>query len=971
MSASSARVIDGKALALRVRNEVADRVQHLKKHGITPGLTVVLVGADPASQVYVRNKALACEKAGMKSDVIKLPASTTQAELLALIERLNADNSVHGILVQLPLPAPLDEHAVIEAISAAKDVDGFHISNAGLLLTGQPLFRPCTPYGVMKMLEDEGVNLRGAEAVIIGASNIVGKPMALMLQAAGATITICNSKTKDLAAHTRRADVLVVATGRPRMITADMVKPGAVVIDVGINRLENGQLTGDVDYEAVSQVAAAITPVPGGVGPMTIAMLLVNTVEAAERLLAQANPLLVPISQLIDYAAIQAEHIEPAITELLNQARSAVSTMTEQPTTTWANTVQALNDATEQLSRAWTVVGHLNSVINSPELRAARTSCLPLMSEFSTWLGQHQGLYQKYKVLAQSEDFSSYNAEQQRAITLALRDFRLSGVELEGEARTRYGEISEQQALASQRFSENVLDSMDQWALYITDATELDGIPADTMTAFATAAKADAKEGWKINLQMPSYLPVMQYATNRDLRHTLYKAYATVASDQGANAKLDNSTVIETALALRAEESALLGYSTFADLRLETRMADTPPQVIEFLRDLAQRALPFARQDMEQLTAYATTLGINDLQPWDVAFVSEKLRQDKYAYSADEVKQYFTEPQVMQGLFDVAQQLFGVSFKPVAASVWHADVKAYEVFNDQQQHIGYLYTDLYARNGKQGGAWVNSERSRRLTESGIELPITYLVCNFSSPQEGKPACLTHDDVITLFHESGHALHNLLSTVDEPDVSAFAAVEWDAIELPSQFMENFCWEYPVIAKMSAHVDTGATLPFALYEKLLAAKNFQSGMQMVRQIEFSLFDMLIHSQSQGLTITEVLAILDQVRTEVAVIIPPSWHRFPHAFSHLFAGGYGAGYYSYKWAEVLSADAYGAFEENATVEADGSRNTLHQPTGIKFRDEVLAIGGVRPAAESFTAFRGREPSPEALLRHSGLIN
>lgn len=684
-----------------------------------------------------------------------------------------------------------------------------------------------------------------------------------------------------------------------------------------------------------------------------------------------SNPLVVPISQLIDYAAIKAEHIEPAITELLDQARHAVTTITEQPVATWENTVQALNDATEQLSRAWTIVGHLNSVINSPELREARTVCLPQVSEFGTWLGQHQGLYQKYKQLAQSETFASYNAEQKRAIELALRDFRLSGVELEGDARKRYGEISEQQALASQRFSENVLDSMDQWALYITDEAALNGIPADSLSAFAAAAKADDKDGWKINLQMPSYLPVMQYATNRELRHTLYKAYATIASDQGAKPELDNSEVIEQSLALRAEESALLGYSTFADLRLETRMADTAPQVIDFLRDLAQRALPFARQDLEQLKAYATQLGIDDFQPWDAAFVSEKLRQDKYAYSEEEVKQYFTEPQVINGLFDVAQQLFGVSFKAAEVSVWHSDVKAYEVFNDQKQQIGYLYTDLYARSGKQGGAWVNSERSRRLTAAGLELPVTYLVCNFSSPQDGKPALLTHDDVITLFHESGHALHNLLSTVDEPDVSAFAAVEWDAIELPSQFMENFCWEFPVIEKLSAHVDTGATLPFALYEKLLAAKNFQSGMQMVRQIEFSLFDMLIHSQDQGLSIDEVLKILDQVRNEVAVIIPPNWHRFPHAFSHLFAGGYGAGYYSYKWAEVLSADAYSAFEENATTAADGSRNTLHKPTGLKFRDEVLAIGGVRPAAESFAAFREREPSPEALLRHSGLVS
>lgn len=682
-----------------------------------------------------------------------------------------------------------------------------------------------------------------------------------------------------------------------------------------------------------------------------------------------SNPLLVPINQLIDYAQIKAEHIVPAIEHLLAQAKEAVNQVNDQPVATWDNTVTALNNATERLWRAWTVVGHINSVINSPALREAKTTCLPQITEFSTWLGQNEGLYKKYKQLSESAESASFNAEQKRAIELALRDFRLGGVELQGQARTRFGEISEQQAVASQRFSENVLDSMDQWALYITDESQLDGIPADAKAAFAEAAKADDKTGWKVTLKMPSYLPVMQYATNRELRQTVYKAYATIASDQAEKPDLDNSEVIEQLLRLRAEESDLLGFQTFADLRLETRMADHADQVIHFIRDLAQRALPFARQDLAQLKAYAAELGLSDFQPWDAAFVSEKLRESQYAYSEDEVKQYFTEPQVLQGLFDVAQRLFGVQFQAADHSVWHPDVKAFDVINDQRQLIGYLYIDLYARAGKQGGAWVNSERSRRRTADGLHLPVTYLVCNFSSPQDGKPALLTHDDVITLFHESGHALHNLLSTVDEPDVSAFAAVEWDAIELPSQFMENFCWEFPVIQKMSSHVDNGDSLPLALYQKMLAAKNFQSGMQMVRQLEFSLFDMLIHHQSQGLTIQQVLDNLDQVRAEVAVIIPPSWHRFPHAFSHLFAGGYGAGYYSYKWAEVLSADAYAAFEENAVTLADGSRDTLHASTGLRFRDEVLAVGGIRPAADSFKAFRGREPSADALLRHSGL--
>lgn len=682
-----------------------------------------------------------------------------------------------------------------------------------------------------------------------------------------------------------------------------------------------------------------------------------------------SNPLLAPISELMDYENVRAEHVQPAISQLLDQAKAQVEQIATQKHATWDSTVPALNNATEQLWRAWTVIGHLDSVINSPALREAKTACLPLISEFSTWLGQHEGLYKQYLALSESDQFATFNTEQKRTIELALRDFRLGGVALQGQARIRYGEISEQLALSSQRFSENVLDSMDQWALYIEDESELTGIPQDVKSAMAHAAKADERNGWKITLQMPSYLPVMQYAHSRSLRQKLYQAYATIASDQGENPELDNSEVIESLLSLRAEEAQLLGYPHFAALRLETRMADDAEQVITFLRDLAERALPFAKKDIQQLQHYAQTLGLNNLEPWDVAFVSEKLRQSQYNYSEEEVKQYFTEPQVLQGLFKVSKQLFGVSFKAIKVSVWHPDVKAFQVLNTANECIGYLYLDLYARAGKQGGAWVNSERSRRAMDTHTELPITYLVCNFSSPQDDQAALLTHDDVITLFHESGHALHNLLSTVDEPSVSAFAAVEWDAIELPSQFMENFCWEFPVLQKLSAHEKTGQSLPMDLYQKMLAAKNFLSGMQMVRQIEFSLFDMLIHSENQGMNIKAVLETLDQVRKEVAVIIPPAWHRFPHAFSHLFAGGYGAGYYSYKWAEVLSADAYSAFEETAQPDETGKRNTLNPVTGAKFRDQILAVGGIRPALESFIAFRGREPSPEALLRHSGL--
>ena len=682
------------------------------------------------------------------------------------------------------------------------------------------------------------------------------------------------------------------------------------------------------------------------------------------------NPLLAPINELIKYADIRPEHVVPAIDHLLDHAKTTVDAIAQQSDSSWESVVTRLDDATEQLWRAWTIVGHLNSVVDTPELRDAYNACLPKVTEFGTWLGLNESLYRHYKALVASPEYEQLTAVQQRVLNLALRDFRLSGVELQGTDREEYAEISERQAAASQRFSENVLDSIDGWTLLIDDASELKGIPDDVLQAAHDAAQNAGKQGWLLTLKMPCYLPVMQYAENPELRATLYKAYATVASEQTDNAQLDNSSIIEELLSLRAREAKLLGYSSFAHMRLETRMANSPDEVLGFLKNLADKALPFAKADLKQLEEFAQQeLGMQELQPWDVAFVAERLRQARYAYSEDEVKQYFTEPQVLNGLFYVVNRLFGVSLKPTQASTWHPDVTAYDVLNKDGNTVGHLYIDLYARKGKRGGAWVSGERNRRVTSAETVLPVVYLVCNFSTPQGDTPALLTHDDVITLFHESGHALHALLSAVDEPAVSAFSAVEWDAIELPSQFMENFCWEWPVIQQLSSHVSTGQPLSYELYEKLLAAKNFQSGMQMVRQLEFALFDMLIHNESHGLSIQDVLETLDQVRSEVAVILPPTWHRFPHAFSHLFAGGYGAGYYSYKWAEVLSSDAYGAFEENATQTDNGSRDTLVDTVGQRFLTEILAVGGERPAADSFKAFRGREPSIEALLRHSGM--
>ena len=682
------------------------------------------------------------------------------------------------------------------------------------------------------------------------------------------------------------------------------------------------------------------------------------------------NPLLAPVSELVDYAAVKPAHIVPAVEALLGIARQAVDQAADPALApTWQAVVEPLDTASERLWRAWSVAGHLNAVVNTPELREAYNAALPLVTEFSTWVGLHEGLYKQYQRLAAAPDFASWTPVRRRIVEMALRDFRLSGVELQGADRERYAEISDREAQASQKFSENVLDSIDAWSLIVEDESRLAGIPADVAAAARAAAQEDGKAGWKLTLKMPCYLPVMQYAKDRSLREALYRGYGTVASEQG-DAKFDNSPLIEELLALRAEESGLLGLGTFAALRLQTRMARDAKEVTGFLRDLAARAKPYAQRDLAELTAYATgELGLDSLQPWDVAYASERLRESRYAYSEDEVKQYFTEPRVLAGLFDVIQTLFGVRLTETPVSSWHGDVRGVRVESPEGALIGHLYLDLYARAGKQNGAWVDSERTRRVVAGTVQTPIAYLTCNFSRPNGDRPAVLTHDDVITLFHETGHALHALLSEVDEPGAAAFASVEWDAIELPSQFMENFCWEWAVVQKLSAHVDTGEPLPRALYDRLVAARNYQSGMQTVRQIEFALFDMLMHDRSKGASISEVLALLQEVRQEVAVLFPPQWHRLPHAFSHLFAGGYGAGYYSYKWAEVLSADAYEAFEEAAAKQAGNALGTLDPETGARFRREVLAVGGSRPAADSFAAFRGRAPRIDALLRHSGM--
>ena len=667
--------------------------------------------------------------------------------------------------------------------------------------------------------------------------------------------------------------------------------------------------------------------------------------------------------------------ITPAIEELLVQAREAVEAASRATTpATWDGFVEPLEDATERLARAWGMVGHLNGVADTPELRAAYNENLPRVTQFWTEVGQNRALYEKYRALCDSPQYGALAAARRRAVDLALQSFRLGGVELDSPQRERFMELSERQAALAQKFSENVLDATDAYALYVDDEAQLDGLPEDVRHAAREQAQADGRPGYKLTLHMPSYLPVMQYGANRSLRETLYRAYVTRASSTAAapaesekKQAMDNAPVIDELLALRAEEAKLLGYANFAEVSLVPKMAESPAQVIEFLRDLAKRARPFAERDVAELEAFAAEeLGLTDLQAWDIAFASERLKEKRYSFSDQEVKQYFQLPRVLDGLFGLIERLFDVRIRADAAQTWHPDVRFFRIERGFEL-VGQFYLDLYARSGKRPGAWMDDARGRRRLPVALQTPVAYLTCNFQPPVGGKPATLTHDDVITLFHEFGHGLHHMLTRVDDLAVAGIAGVEWDAVELPSQFMENFCWEWENVSAMSAHVDNGATLPRALFERMLAARNFQSGMQTLRQIEFSLFDMRLHAHYLPGGSTTVQQLLEQVRAEVAVLTPPAFNCFQNSFSHIFAGGYAAGYYSYKWAEVLSADAYAAFEEARQATEPAAR--LNE-TGRRFLDEILAVGGSRPAIESFRAFRGRDPSIDALLRHSGMI-
>jgi len=671
------------------------------------------------------------------------------------------------------------------------------------------------------------------------------------------------------------------------------------------------------------------------------------------------NPLL-DFSALPRFSEVLPEHISPAMTQLLAQAEQAMAQVTADTfPADWLFISKVLDTATEQLGRAWGMVGHLQGVADTPELRAAYNAELPRITDFFTRLGANEALYAKYKAIQSS----SLNAEQARAQTLALRNFVLSGAELEGQAKERFAAIQERSAEISQLFSEHVLDATDAWSVLASEE-EVQGVPADVLQTAQAAAKKDGHTGYKLTIKMPCYLPVMQYAHSSSLREKLYRAHATRASAEFTHPQFDNSALLQEILQLRQEEAALLGYANHAEVSLASKMAESSKQVMDFLRNLAQRAKPYAEKDLTEMRDFARSeLNITDPQPWDWTFIGEKLKEARYNFSEQEIKPYFTAPTVMAGLFKIVETLFEVNIRPDSAPVWHPKVEFYRI-ERAGQLVGQFYLDPGARSGKRGGAWMDDVRARWLRpDTGVlQTPIAHLVCNFAEGVNGQPPLLTHDDAITLFHECGHGLHHMLTQVNERDVSGISGVEWDAVELPSQFMENFCWEWSVLRHMTAHVDTGEPLPRALFDKLLAAKNFQSGLQTLRQIEFSLLDMRLHTEPHRSN--DVLGVLKEVRNEVAVLHPPEWHRMPHSFSHIFAGGYAAGYYSYKWAEVLSADAYAAFEETAAEDGTPSLET-----GRRYRQSILERGGSRPAMSSFKDFRGREPSLDALMRHQGM--
>ena len=678
------------------------------------------------------------------------------------------------------------------------------------------------------------------------------------------------------------------------------------------------------------------------------------------------NPLL-SMTGLPPFQHIKPEHVEPALKAVMQANREQIEKLlNENEHYTWENLIQPIEDNEDRLGRIWSPVGHMNSVVNSDELRDAYNACLPLISEYSTELGQHVGLFEAYKSIKDSPEYDQLDAAQKKIIDNALRDFHLSGIDLPVEKKQRYREIKQQLSKLTSKYEENILDATQAWTKHITDEKLLNGLPDSALAMAKQAAEAKQLDGWLFTLNFPSYYAVISYADDRALREEMYRAYSTRASDQGPNAgEYDNSEIMEDILSLRHELAQLLGFNNYAERSLATKMAETPEQVLTFLHDLAKRSKPMAKQELADLTAFAKQEhGMNDLSAWDITYYSDKLRQHTFDFSQEELKPYFPETKVIPGMFNVVQRLYGISINEVeGVEKWHEDVHFYEIRDRHNVLRGQFYLDLYARDKKRGGAWMDDCMGRKRNVDGsLQIPVAYLTCNLTQPIGKDPALFTHDEVTTLFHEFGHGLHHMLTKVEHIAVSGINGVAWDAVELPSQFMENWCWEREALDSIAGHYQTGEPIPDSLFKKMYAAKNFQSGMQMVRQIEFSLFDFrMYHEYKPEMKGTgSIQKILDEVRNEVAVIKPPAFNRFQHGFSHIFAGGYAAGYYSYKWAEVLSADAFSLFEE---------KGIFDEQTGEAFLECVLEKGGTQEPMELFKAFRGREPNIDALLRHSGI--
>ncbi|MDH5544240.1 MAG: oligopeptidase A [Gammaproteobacteria bacterium] len=676
------------------------------------------------------------------------------------------------------------------------------------------------------------------------------------------------------------------------------------------------------------------------------------------------NPLL-ESHELPPFSQLKPEHVEPAIRQIIEENRNNVEAMLDAGVTyTWQTLIEPLEIMEEKLSRAWSPVSHMNSVVNSEELRAAYNACLPLLSDYSTDMGQNERLFTALKSLETGDEFRTYNTAQKKLLKDSLRDFRLSGVELPAEKKARYKEVMQELSNLTSKFEENLLDATNGWSKHIEDESQLAGLPDSAMGLAKQLAEREGKSGWLLNLEFPSYYPTMCYADDRDLRFEMYQAYVTRASDEGPNAgKWDNSEIMEKILQFRHEAAQLLGFENYAARSIETKMASRTDQVLNFLNDLAEKSLSQAHAELKELKDFALAqFGVEEMEAWDVPYYGEKLRQHKYAVTQEEIKPYLPEDRVLNGMFHTVKQLYGVNIQEKAGiDTWHKDVRFFEITDDKGQVRGQFYLDLYARAHKRGGAWMGECITRMKMGEVEQLPVAYLTCNFSPPVGDKPALFTHDEVTTLFHEFGHGLHHMMTRVDYPSVAGISGVPWDAVELPSQFMENWCWEREALNEIAGHYETGEQIPDDLYQRMQAAKNFQAAMQMLRQLEFSIFDFRLHLEYDPEKPSHIYPLLEEVRKQVAVIHPPSFNRFPHSFSHIFAGGYAAGYYSYKWAEVLSADAFSLFEENGIFDRE---------TGLRFLTTILEQGGSREPMELFVEFRGREPQIDALLRHNGIV-